>query len=87
MPVDKSNCSPAPIDQHSSDGFAKRKTVNLLLCVTALVTVFFLPSLFDALAVTQTVLSTPLFLSLSIATVLCVILQVVIGALLLLKVA
>ena len=87
MPVDKSNCSPAPIDQHSSDGFAKRKIVNLLLCVAALVTVFFLPSLFDALAVTQTILSTPLFLSLSIATVLCVILQVVIGALLLLKVA
>lgn len=87
MPVNKSNCSPAPIDQHSSDGVAKRKTVNFLLCVAALVTVFFLPSLFDALAVTQTVLSTPLFLSLSIATVLCVILQVVIGALLLLKVA
>lgn len=87
MPVNKSNCSPAPIDQHSSDGFAKRKIVNLLLCVAALVTVFFLPSLFDALAVTQTVLSTPLFLSLSLATVLCVILQVVIGALLLLKVA
>lgn len=86
MPVNKSNCSPAPIDQHSSDGFAKRKIVNLLLCVAALVTVFFLPSLFDALAVTQTILSTPLFLSLSIATVLCVILQVVIGALLLLKV-
>lgn len=87
MPVNKSNCSPAPIDQHSSDGFAKRKIVNLLLCVVALVTVFFLPSLFDALAVTQTILSTPLFLSLSLATVLCVILQVVIGALLLLKVA
>src|SRR5699024_2822514 len=63
-----------------------RKIVNLLLCVAALVTVFFLPSLFDALAVTQTILSTPLFLSLSIAAVLCAILQVVIGALLLLKV-
>lgn len=87
MPVNESNCSPAPIDQYSSDGFAKRKTVNFLLCVAALVAVFFLPSLFDALAVTQTVLSTPLFLSLSLATVLCVILQVVIGALLLLKVA
>ena len=87
MPVNKSNCSLAPIDQHSSDGSAKRKTVNLLLCVAALVTVFFLPSLFDALAVTHAILSTPLFLSLSIATVLCVILQMAIGALLLLKVA